>query len=363
MISRHTVDPHLNQVERICISVNTQCNYACKYCYFFNPDNHIVSECSLRTDEILQILSHAFDYHKKYNFEKKIKVNFVGSGEPLLNWQVIADAVSAFGKSNSGQTRLCFYTVTNASLLTPQIAEQMKYLQIFPSVSLDGPRELHNAHRIFHNGKGTFDVTMRGMEVLRNSGFEITINTTLNRVLLEHLDVYFDFIVEQKFNKVIFDRLVDAPYNVDVITYAEYYDFLETLRIIKKERKMDWLEIGNLDAYRRNFAGIPDQVCTMFGGSCGAGSHFLIYIGRDVYPCGRMFGQDKWYLGNYDQPIDTIQNQMAEKLPERLDCQSCVMSKECVRDCLMEYYTSDYSCNYRKQFLYKFGRLLTHGDI
>lgn len=297
MISKDTIDPYSNQVERICISVNTQCNYACKYCYFFNPDNHIVSEPSLRTDEIMQILSNAFDYHKKYNFEKKIKINFVGSGEPLLNWKVIADAVIAFGKRNPNQTRLRFYTVTNASLLTHRVVEQMKYLGVFPSVSLDGPIDIHNAHRIFHSGKGTFDLTMRGIEILRESGVEIAINTTLNRVLLENLEVYFDFIVEQKFNKVIFDRLVDAPHNIDVITYAEYYDFLETLRIIKEERKMDWLEIGNLEAYRRNLAGIPDQVCTMFGSSCGAGSHFLIYMGRDVYPCGRMFGQINGILG------------------------------------------------------------------
>jgi molybdenum cofactor biosynthesis enzyme MoaA len=44
------------QVERICISVNTECNLGCKYCYFLNHENRILKESILSVDEIFTIL-------------------------------------------------------------------------------------------------------------------------------------------------------------------------------------------------------------------------------------------------------------------------------------------------------------------
>jgi hypothetical protein len=46
----------MEQVERICISVNTECNLGCRYCYFFNPENRVSKESALSTDEIFTIL-------------------------------------------------------------------------------------------------------------------------------------------------------------------------------------------------------------------------------------------------------------------------------------------------------------------
>lgn len=343
-----------DQVERICISVNSHCNYACEYCYFFNPENRVSSEPPLNAEDIVAIMERCFEYHQKYNFTKKIKINFVGSGEPLLNWKEIAMAVSKFHQMHPKQECIKLYTVTNASLITPEIAQEMKSLKIVPSVSLDGPRKLHNANRRFPNGKGTFDATMKGISILKEAGFDVTINTTLSKNLLNNIDSFFDFVIEQGFNKVIFDRLVDVPKGIDPISCQDYYEFLSAVADILKHRDLKHIEIGNLEAYRRNFSGIPDHVCTMFGGSCGAGTHFLIYMGKNVYPCGRMFGKDQWLLGNYEQEIEMLQKQMYSKIPCRTDCLSCSVSNECVRDCLLERFTTNYSCKSRQDFLCSF---------
>lgn len=346
-----SIDPQKDQVERICISVNTRCNYACRYCYFFNPENHVDAGESLSVEEIGVILEQAYEYHVQYGFSKRIKVNFVGSGEPLLNWREIVDAVARFRSLHPDQDVIKFYTVTNASLLTPGIADEMKALRIMPSVSLDGPRELHDAHRLLLNGQGTFDATMRGIDVLRAAGFDVAINTTLTREVYDHLDAYFDFVQKQGFQKVIFDRLVDAPQGIDVLSVKEFYQFLTIARNYLTERGMTTVEVGNLEAFERNFAGTPDQVCTMFGGSCGAGSHFLIYMGTDVYPCGRMFGDPAWLLGTSNEPIDLLQSRMAGKRPLRSECSGCEVSAECVQDCLLDSSAPDYSCESRNEFL------------
>jgi uncharacterized protein len=339
------------QIERICISVNTVCNLGCDYCYFFHPENRVEKEKALQPNEILQILENARNYHLDYNFDKKIKINFVGSGEPLLHWRNIRDAVQAFNDTYPEQQSVKFYTVTNATLVTPIIARELKALNIVPSVSVDGPKAVHDKHRVDHKGIGTFDRVIKGINLLHEVGFEIAINTTLTRDLLESLDSYVDFIREYGFRKVIFDRLVDTPDTVIAISYAEYYEFLQTIRDKFIAAGLADVEIGNLEAYKRNFAGKPDKVCTMFGGSCGAGSNFVIYMGREVYPCGRMFGKQQWLLGSINDNIADFTQRMEKHWPERSDCKACSVAKDCVRDCLLEYHTENYSCDPRKDFL------------
>ena len=341
----------VEQVERICISVNTICNLGCDYCYFFHPENRVEKEKPLSADEIFVILKNSLEYHQHYRFDKKVKINFVGSGEPLIHWRNIRDGVQQFVEAYPNQESLKFYTVTNATLVTEEIAENMLALNIVPSVSIDGPKVIHDKHRLDHNGKGSFNAAMLGIEILRRKGFDVAINTTLTMDLLNQLDDYVEFIKQQEFTKVIFDRLVDTPEHVEALGYAQYYQFLQDIKVKFDLAGLTRVEIGNLEAYRRNFAGKPDKVCTMFGGSCGAGSNFVIYMGREVYPCGRMFGQSKWLLGSINDPIDSFPKKMAKHWPERQDCKTCQVASDCVRDCLLEYHTQDYSCDPRKDFL------------
>lgn len=343
----------IDQVERICISVNSYCNYACRYCYFFNSGNSGVKQSSLKATEILEILDNVYNYHWDNNFEKKIKINFVGSGEPLLSWESIYQAVSIFWRKHPNQRSIKFYTVTNGSLITPEIAKEMKLHKIFPSISLDGPPEINNKYRIFPNGAGTFNDTMKGINILRKVGFDIVINTTLSRNLLNNLDIYFSFVKEAGISKIIFDRMVDVPKNVETVTYDEYYKFLQDVNKFKKLLHIDKLEIGNLEAYRRTLIGKPDQVCTMFGSSCGAGTHFIIYMGRKVYPCGRMFGQDKWLLGDYRDDISILQSRMYKHIKENKNCLKCSAYNECIRDCILDSKDEKYRCESRLEFLNK----------
>lgn len=353
---KYMIDSVTDQVERICISVNAHCNYACRYCYFFGTSNPVSPKSPLDAKEIGLIIERTFKYHEKYNFSKRIKINFVGSGEPLLNWAEISEAISGFWDRHRRQDRIRFYIVTNGSLITPTIAQEMKRLMVNPSVSLDGPKELHDAQRLLPNGKGTFDKTMNGITILQSAGFNVPINTTLTRNLLENIDMYIDFIIQQRFTKIIFDRLVDAPKIIDKISDEETYKFLSTTAELLKEKNLDHLEIGNLEAYQRSISGIPDQVCTMFGSSCGAGTHFLFYADREVYPCGRMLGKSQWLLGNYGEEIDELQKRMYKKIPYRDDCLSCNASKECIRDCILESNIDNYDCQSRQKFLYSINK-------
>jgi len=346
------------QVERICISVNTECNLACKYCYFFNPENRIKKDDELTSNEILEILKKIHGYSENDFIKKNIKVNFVGSGEPLISWKNIKNALYKF-KNEFNNQKVKFYIVSNGTLLTQKIASEMKELDVFPSISLDGYKELHNKNRINYLGIGSFENTMKGINILRTQNFKIAINTTVTETLVANIENYLIFLKDNNISKVTFDRLVDTPSHFKKMSYNEFYDFLSLLYKKRKELKMEnIIEIGNFESYKKNFKGKVDKVCTMFGSSCGAGTNFLIYMLKDVYPCGRMFGKKEWLLGKYLDNIEDLQNNMYNKLPQRTDCINCSILKECYRDCILEYEEKDYTCDSRKEFILNFKNIL-----
>ena len=350
------------QIERVCISANSICNLACDYCYFFNPDNHIENTKKLSTEEIFNILENIYQYSKSIKLKKPIKINFVGSGEPLISWREISQAVNKM-HIESKTTNLKFYTVTNATLMTEDIAKEMLVLKITPSVSLDGPEEIHNLSRKYKTGTGSFQKTMEGIEILRSVGFDVAINTTINWNLINNLDSYFQFIKDEKFSKVIFDRLVDTPKEYAEVPYDKFYETLKNIYEYKIKYKLENLEIGNIEAYKRALTGKPDKVCTMFGSTCGAGINNIIYMQREVYPCGRMFGKSNWILGTLTSSLKEIQDSMFEKSNDYALCSSCSVRNSCVKDCIMEQEREDYDCSSRVSFIKFMKKEIESGKI
>lgn len=341
-------------VERVCISTNSVCNLDCKYCYFFLQPDALPGPGSLTADEIELILVRCHEYGAHPDADKPIKVNFVGSGEPLLCWSAIRDAIQRLNARHP-EHRLRFYTVTNGLLLRPQVVDEMKALRLSPSVSLDGPAVLHDATRLKHNGRGSHADVMRGIGALRAAGVPLTINTTLTRQVVEGLDAYFDFIEEHGFDKIIFGRLVDVPDEFAVPTVT-FYRALRRIAELKRERGLKHVEIGNLEAYDRALAGAPDRVCTMFGSTCGSGFHNIIYMQRDVYPCGRMVGQQEWVLGRFDEPVERFPQRMWEKVGDAGCGSGCANGAgPAGPDCLIDRRAPGYEPQHREQFMAWYG--------
>lgn len=341
-----------HQIERICLSVNSVCNLACDYCYFFAIPEALPGPEALSAEEIETILGCAHRYSQRPEVHKRIKINFVGSGEPLLSWGAIHSALQRFARAEPAH-RLRFYTVTNGILLTRRIAAEMKEVGLSPSVSLDGPAELHDLHRKKHGGQGSFRQVLRGIELLREEGFTVAINTILTRPLLKRLPEFLAFAQAHGMNKIIFDRLVDVPAEQDPLSYAEFYRALRHVaETIEALGLSSTLEIGNLEAYRRAARGQADRVCTMFGSTCGAGLDNLMYMQRDVYPCGRMFHQERWRLGRFDEALERFPARMHEHLSRsRAGALRAAGEGAAGPDCIIEQEREDYDPRAREEFV------------
>jgi MoaA/NifB/PqqE/SkfB family radical SAM enzyme len=84
------------------------------------------------------------------------------------------------------------YTIqTNGTLLDDEWAAFFSENDFLVGISIDGPRELHDAYRVYKGGKGSFEQVMRGLGHLLAAGVEWNALTTIHAANRDHgRDVY-----------------------------------------------------------------------------------------------------------------------------------------------------------------------------
>src|SRR5690348_1012680 len=119
------------------------------------------------------------------------------AGEPLT--LPIAFYEQAFQTAEQFNTRgihvtHCFQT--NGMLINQAWCDLIKSHHVQIGVSLDGPRPLHDAHRVDRAGKGTFDRALRGLTLLQQNGVPLSIIIVLTHAALAYPDEIWQFFVE-----------------------------------------------------------------------------------------------------------------------------------------------------------------------
>ena len=143
------------------VRLTGRCNLACDYCYENGNDG--------AGDHLDRPTARAI---AKTILEGPVADPLVClfGGEPLVNWQEgeflieeISRGARALGK------RPCFHLTTNGTLITPEIARTVARRAITVQVSIDGPKALHDRHRTYRDGSGSYEAMLRGVEMLRNA--------------------------------------------------------------------------------------------------------------------------------------------------------------------------------------------------
>ena len=170
MISRlYQLDNELEDNESISRTITFQitddCPMACTYCYQCNKGHKMMSkETAKRGIDLLFEMydrnDHPFINHKT----QSIVLDFIG-GEPLMNIEVI-DYVCTYFMEECLKRNHPWIDKWRASMISngalyfnPKVQEFLSKFRGFVSfgITLDGPKEIHDACRIYHDGRGNFD--------------------------------------------------------------------------------------------------------------------------------------------------------------------------------------------------------------
>ncbi|MGZ8742903.1 MAG: anaerobic sulfatase maturase, partial [Nocardioides sp.] len=83
---------------------------------------------------------------------------------------------------------------TNATLLDDEWAAFLREHDFLVGVSIDGPREMHDAYRVDKGGKPTFDRVVHGIDVLRRHEVDWNALTTVNAANGDHGRAVYTFL-------------------------------------------------------------------------------------------------------------------------------------------------------------------------
>ncbi|MCP2620190.1 radical SAM protein [Candidatus Aminicenantes bacterium AC-334-K16] len=185
-------------LKQLTLETTQQCNLRCFYCVYSGKFPLERSHTSKFMD--LKIAKHAIDYYLAHSQENdRPTITFYG-GEPLLNFPLIEECVK-YAQKNS-KKKIYFGITTNGTLLNEKMIKFLIDNDIGLTISLDGPKEIHDRYRRTIFGNGTFDLILSNIEKIRNisseyfsshGGFNSVISPPFN---LKKLKKFFDSLAE-----------------------------------------------------------------------------------------------------------------------------------------------------------------------
>jgi uncharacterized protein len=165
------------------------CNLDCTYCFFLSKEQ-LYPGSAFRMDEQVQhaYLAQLFAAHRPAD---EVTVAYQGGEPTLMGLDFFRRSVAlASSLAQPGQTVL--HTIqTNGTLLDDEWGAFLASEGFLVGLSVDGPRQMHDAYRVDKAGKPTFDRVMAGWEVLVRHGVEWNVLTTVHAGNADHgLEVY-----------------------------------------------------------------------------------------------------------------------------------------------------------------------------
>jgi His-Xaa-Ser system radical SAM maturase HxsB len=328
-----------------------RCNLGCDYC-FADPseihapkgDNDMSEKTAKNTVEF--ILNSP---------SKAVSIEFTG-GEPLARFDLVKLMVTYAQELNTTRKKdLRFSIVTNLSLMNKEIMDFLITNEFSICTSLDGPKELHDKHRVIHANKGreigTWDTVMHWIKTINAEYISRTINKKVYALMTitkdsltypkEIIDTYLELDIEiVDIRAMMFvGRITDLENQKSMYEYGDFITFyqqcLEYINSLQK--KGIAIEDRMTQLYKKKILSGKPTYHTDYESPWGAGISGLTYHSNgSIYCCHEALGNDDFLLGDVTQKwmslfstkemAFTIMSSLLEANPQ---CDRCVYKPYC----------------------------------
>lgn len=337
------------------LNVTNKCNLACTYCYEYGEDKIVDTKYGKQPkfmsdetaeDSVEFLLAESRD-------QPVAHLTFFG-GETLLNFPVLKKTV-AYARRRFAEEgkRVEFSLTTNATLLKPEIIEWLADNHIGVTISIDGPKPVQDGLRVFHNGKGTYDVVLPKIKELlgRHRSRPIGARVTLTQKNMDVLEIYRHLKEEVGFWEVGLAPVTTQDHREYAITDEKKDDMLRQF----EELAYEWLECALRDEHH-GFSNVKDTIEEIHKGvskayGCGAGLGLMgVATDGEVALCHRFAGSEEHTIGSVTEGIDREkQGRFLEDhhIAEKTDCHRCwarpICSGGCYHEAHVHYGTSSHA--------------------
>jgi len=321
------------------------CNLGCKYCFFLSKKNLYPGSSFRMSDELLET------YIRQYLEAQKVPQATIAwqGGEPtLMGLEFFQRSVQYQQKYKRPEMTIQNTMQTNGILLDDEWCEFFHQNNFLIGLSLDGPRELHDAYRTDKAGNPTFDKVMKAAKLLRRHKVEFNILTTVHAANADHpLKVYRFLRDEVKAQFIQFIPIVerdnDTGYQegetvTDRSVKADQYGrFLIAVFDEWVRRDVGRVFVQIFDVALAAWVSAPPGICA-FSQTCGTA--MAMEHNGDMYSCDH-FVEPKYFLGNiFDKNMAVLAASRKQKKfgRDKLDtlpayCRECEVKFVCNGEC------------------------------
>jgi uncharacterized protein len=296
----------------------------------------------------------------------EVSFNWQGGEPTLMGLDFFKHSVDYVEKYKRPDQKVLYTIQTNGTKIDNEWAAFLKQHNFLVGLSMDGPKEYHDAYRVNKGGQGTFDHVMKGWEILMQHGVDVNILCTVNAANANKpLEVYHFFRDELKAQYMQFIPIIErvTPETLSLANqgwsehpgherplYTQMGD-LVTERSVKPEqfgrflvaifdewvrRDVGMVFVQTFDAALANWLGQP-SLC-IFQRTCG--ESLALEHNGDLYACDH-FVEPDFLLGNIRKThmIDLVSSDQQRKFgQDKFDtlpqyCRQCEVLFACYGEC------------------------------
>jgi uncharacterized protein len=166
-----------HKLQQLILEVTERCNLRCKYCIYNEGVKDVRNHSN--NDMTEEIAFKAVDYLYDNSDEvEEPTISFYG-GEPLLEFDLIKQVVE-YSKDKFKNRKISFAMTTNCTLITEEISEFLAVNLFYITLSIDGPKEIHNMYRTTNKNLGSFEKVIDGINNLNKAFTKINADKKFN---------------------------------------------------------------------------------------------------------------------------------------------------------------------------------------
>jgi uncharacterized protein len=337
------------QASNLVFCTTENCNLRCKYCIYsgsYSNSTRVHNNKQLEWN----IAQKAIDQYVKISEKTEATNRFISfyGGEPLLNFEIIKQTVDyTIDRGIDVQ----FSLNTNLILVNEEIIKFLIDNKFAISVSIDGPKCIHDAYRVSNNEKKSYSIVFQNLQKIKDIDSSYFKNKIIiNVVIVPHnydLDILDNYFNSDIFNDFDTGRIKPLQINSEENSFFSQYDYfgfmnkfnkytLHKFIYAHKTGKTDFSDMkvsyqyhirGFKQIYFREMNRMNEYDYFWPNGICLPGLRSL-FVSTDgyYYPCEKMNDHNSLIIGSVFEGFD-IENTV--KLIDEYATKSLPLCKHC----------------------------------
>ena len=160
------------------------CNLDCEYCFFLSKEMLYPGSRFRMAEEIHETyIRQLMEGHAR---APEVVVAWQGGEPTMMGLDFFRRSIELERKYATPGQHVLNTMQTNGTLLDDEWGEFLKEHDFLVGISIDGPREMHDAYRVDKGGKPTFDRVIAGLDVLKRHEVDWNVLTTIHAVNGDH---------------------------------------------------------------------------------------------------------------------------------------------------------------------------------